>query len=59
LAKQAIETGKIEIGSHLVKPSRSAKLQDQLQITRSDESIAITVIGTSEKRGSDSLAQTL
>ena len=59
LAKHAIETGKIEIEGQALKPSRLVKLQDQLQITRSNELFEITVTGISEKRGSASLAQTL
>jgi len=59
LAKQAIETGKIEIEGQPVKASRQIKIQDQLHITRSNELFVITVIGISEKRGSASVAQIL
>ena len=59
LAKHAIETGKVEIEGQTVKPSRLVKLQDQLQITRSNELFEITVSRISEKRGSASIAQTL
>lgn len=59
LAKHAIENGKIEIDWQFVKPSRLVKIQDQLQITRSNELFEITVVSISEKRGSASVAQTL
>jgi len=59
LAKQAIETGKVEMDGQTVKPSRLVKIRDQLHITRSNELFEITVISISEKRGSASIAQTL
>lgn len=59
LAKQAIETGKVEIDGQSVKPSRLVKIRDRLQVTRSNELFEITVISISEKRGSASVAQTL
>ncbi len=59
IAKHAIETGKVEIEGQAIKPSRLIKIQDRLEITRSNELFEITVISISEKRGSASIAQTL
>lgn len=59
LAKQAIETGKVEMEGQPVKPSRLVKANDHLHITRSNELYVITVVGITEKRGSASVAQTL
>ena len=52
IAKHAIETGKVEIEGQAIKPSRLIKIQDRLEITRSNELFEITVISISEKRGS-------
>jgi len=59
LAKQAIETGKVEIDGQALKASRLIKLSDQLCIKRGQESFVIEVTGLSEKRGSAAVAQTL
>jgi ribosome-associated heat shock protein Hsp15 len=59
LAKQAIETSKIEIDGQAVKASRIVKINDQLCIKRGQETYVISVTGISGKRGSASVAQTL
>jgi ribosome-associated heat shock protein Hsp15 len=59
LAKQAIETGKVEMAGQAVKASRLIKVQDQLFITRNQELFVITVLNMSDKRGSASMAQSL
>ena len=59
LAKQAIESGKVEIGGQGVKASRGVKVGDAMQVRRGEERFEIRVLALSEKRGSASVAQTL
>ena len=59
LAKQAIETGKIEIGGQRAKPSRAVRAGDALRIVRGDETFEIEVRALSDTRGSASVAQAL
>ncbi|CAN5151923.1 RNA-binding S4 domain-containing protein [soil metagenome] len=59
LAKQAIESGRVELGGQGVKPSRGVKVADALMIQRGDERFDVSVLGLSEKRGSATMAQTL
>ncbi|HUD41021.1 MAG TPA: RNA-binding S4 domain-containing protein [Dokdonella sp.] len=51
LAKQAIETGKIEVGGQRAKPSRSVRIGDALRIVRGEEIFEIGVAGLSDTRG--------
>lgn len=59
LAKQAIETGKIEIGGQRAKPSRGVRVADAMKIARGEESFEIEVQALSDVRGPASTAQTL
>ena len=59
LAKQAIETGKVEIGGQRAKPSRSARIGDALVVQRGEERFEIEVLGLSDARGPAKVAQTL
>jgi ribosome-associated heat shock protein Hsp15 len=59
LAKQAIETGKVDIDGQRAKAARSVRIGDALRIARGEEHFEVQVRGLSEKRGSASLAQAL
>ena len=59
LAKQAIETGKVEVDGQRAKPSRVVRVGDALRIVRGDEMFVITVAGVTDDRGPASSAQRL
>lgn len=59
LAKQAIETGKIEVGGQRAKPSRSVRIGDALRIVRGEEVFEIGVAGLSDTRGPAATARLL
>ncbi|MDQ3289286.1 MAG: S4 domain-containing protein [Pseudomonadota bacterium] len=59
LAREAIESGKVEVGAERVKPARPVRLDDALRITRGEETFEVVVSGLSDKRGPASEAQTL
>ncbi len=59
LAKQAIETGKIEIDGQRAKASRAVRAGDALRIVRGDEIFEIEVRALSDDRGPARIAQTL
>ncbi len=59
LAKQAIDTGKVDVGGQRAKASRTVRLGDAMRIVRGDEVYEITVAGLSDQRGPASVAQTL
>lgn len=59
LAKQAIETGKVEVGGQRAKPSRSVRIGDALAVQRGEERFEIEVLGLSDARGPAKVAQTL
>ncbi|WP_242106826.1 RNA-binding S4 domain-containing protein [Luteimonas aquatica] len=59
LAKQAIETGKIEVGGQRAKPSRGVRPGDALRIARGEETFVVEVLGLSDARGPASRAQAL
>ncbi len=59
LAKQAIETGKVDVGGQRAKPSRSVRAGDALVVARGEERFEIEVAALSEVRGPASIAQTL
>lgn len=59
LAKQAIDTGKVEIDEQRAKPSRGVRIGDALVIARGEERFEIEVLALSDVRGSASVAQTL
>jgi ribosome-associated heat shock protein Hsp15 len=59
LAKQAIETGKIDVAGQRAKPSRAVRLGDALRIARGEEMFEIVVAGLSDVRGPATVAQAL
>lgn len=59
LAKQAIETGKIEIGGQRAKPARGVRVADAIRISRGEECFEVKVLGLSVVRGPASIAQGL
>ncbi|MEJ7745909.1 MAG: S4 domain-containing protein [Luteimonas sp.] len=59
VAKQAIETGKVEVDGDRAKPSRMVRVGDALKIVRGDEVFVVEVTGLSDKRGAASVAHTL
>lgn len=59
LAKQAIETGKVDVGGQRAKASRTVRIGDTMRIVRGEEAFEIEVVGLSDQRGSAKIAQTL
>jgi len=59
LAKQAIDTGKVEIDGQRAKPSRGVRIGDALVVVRGEERFEIEVLALSGVRGPASVAQTL
>lgn len=59
LAKQAVETGKVEIGGQRAKASRAVRIGDALRIARGEEVFVVEVHGLSETRGPAPVAQAL
>ena len=59
LAKQAIETGKVDVEGQRAKAARSVRIGDALRIARGEEHFEVQVRGLSEKRGPASVAQSL
>jgi len=59
LAKQAIETGRVEVDGQRVKASRAVREGDALRILRGDARFAVQVLGLSTVRGSAPVAQAL
>lgn len=59
LAKQAVETGKVEVGGDRPKPSRVVRVGDALRIERAGESFEVSVLALSDVRGPAIIAQAL
>lgn len=59
VAKQAIESGKVEIDGQAAKPSRTVRVGERLTVRRGVERFDIVVLGLASKRGSASVAQLL
>jgi len=59
LAKQAIETGKVDVGGQRAKPSRSVRIGDALVVTRGDQRFEVEVAALADVRGPASVAQGL
>lgn len=59
LAKQAVETGKVDIGGQRPKASRAVRVGDALRISRGEEVFEIEVLGLSDDRGPAPVAQQL
>lgn len=59
LAKQAIDTGKVDVDGQRAKASRMVRAGDALRVSRADEVFEIVVAGVSDRRGPASVAQAL
>src|SRR4249919_1464419 len=59
LAKQAIESGKVEVAGQLAKPSRAVRVGEAMQVRRGVEVFEIEILALSNQRGPASVAQTL
>ncbi|CAN4278619.1 S4 domain-containing protein [Pseudoxanthomonas sp. LjRoot125] len=59
LAKQAVETGKVDVGGQRAKSSRAVRVGDVLAIARGDEAYEIEVRGISDQRGPAPVAQAM
>jgi len=59
LAKQAVETGKVDVAGQRPKSSRAVRVGEALQLSRGDEVCDIEVRGLSEMRGPAPVAQQL
>jgi len=59
LAKQAIETGKVDVEGQRAKAARSVRIGDALRIARGEEHFEVQVRSLTEKRGPASVAQSL
>ena len=59
LAKQAVDTGKVEIDGQRAKPSRGVRIGDALLVARGEERFEIEVLALSDMRGPAGVAQAL
>ena len=59
LAKQAIETGKVEVDGQRAKASRAVQVGTALRIARGEEVFEVEVAGVCEQRGPATVARTL
>lgn len=59
LAKQAIETGKVEVAGQRAKASRTVRVGDAMSVERAGERFEIEVLGVSDVRGPAMVAQGL
>lgn len=59
LARQAVETGKVDVGGQRAKPARSVRVGDAMRIARGEEVFEVVVQGVSDRRGPASVAQGL
>lgn len=59
LARQAIETGKVEVGGQRAKPARSVRVGDALRIDKTGEVFEVQVRALSDTRGPATVARTL
>ncbi|AMV00853.1 RNA-binding S4 domain-containing protein [Xanthomonas citri] len=59
LAKNAVETGKVDVAGQRPKPSRAVRSGEQLRIDRGGEIFEITVAALSDVRGPAPVAQAL
>lgn len=59
LAKQAVDTGKVDVGGQRAKPARAVRIGDAMRIVRGDEVFEIEVLALSDQRGPASVAKLL
>ncbi len=58
-AKDAVVGGKVHVNGERVKPARSVKVGDQLEVTLPAHQVIVVVKGLLDRRGSATVAQTL
>ena len=59
LAKQAVDTGKVDVAGQRPKSSRAVRVGDTLQVTRGEEVFDVVVLALSDTRGPAAVAQAL
>ncbi len=59
IARQAIETGKIDVAGQRAKAARALRVGDAVRVTRGEEVFEVEVLALSNARGPASVAQTL
>lgn len=59
LARQAIDTGKVEVAGQRAKPARPLRVGDALTVQRGEERFELSVAGLSDCRGPARIAQAL
>ena len=59
LAKQAVDTGKVEVGGQRPKASRAVRVGDALRVARGEEVFEVEVLWLSDDRGPAPVAQRL
>ncbi|KRG39923.1 RNA-binding protein [Stenotrophomonas pictorum JCM 9942] len=59
LAKQAVDTGKVEVDGQRPKSSRAIRIGDDLRVQRGEEVVQLNVRGLSDSRGPAPVAQAL
>ncbi len=59
LAKQAVDTGKVDVAGQRPKSSRAIRVGDALRVQRGDEVFELSVRGLSDTRGPAPVAQAL
>lgn len=59
LARQALETGKVEVGGQRPKASRAVRVGDALRVVRGEDVFEVEVLGLSDDRGPAPVAQQL
>lgn len=59
LARQAVDTGKVEVGNQRAKAARAVRVGDALRIARGEEVFEVQVRALSDRRGPASVAQAL
>ncbi|ADV26853.1 RNA-binding S4 domain protein [Pseudoxanthomonas suwonensis 11-1] len=59
LARQAVDTGKVEVGGQRAKASRAVRVGEAMRVTRGEETFEIEVRGLSDTRGPAPVAQAL
>src|SRR5690606_710536 len=57
LARQAVETGKVEVAGQRPKPSRLVREGDALRAVRGEDVVEVEVLGPSDQRGPAPVAQ--
>ena len=59
LARQAVETGKVEVAGQRPKPARPVRVADRLDIQRGEDRYSVDVLAVSSERGPAVVAQAL